>query len=119
MHFNTSHVSINLQGQAVFQPRLADFNTSHVSINPIRLLRSLRLRHFNTSHVSINRNRHRSGTRTCQISIHPMFLLISIKDIAMRAGMDNFNTSHVSINPGAVAEAYDRFTEFQYIPCFY
>ena len=34
MYFNTSHVSINLEGMTEDDAKAMDFNTSHVSINP-------------------------------------------------------------------------------------
>ena len=33
MYFNTSHVSINLEGMTEDDAKAMDFNTSHVSIN--------------------------------------------------------------------------------------
>ena len=75
------------------------FNTSHVSIN--RFSRSRQIWHcpdFNTSHVSINRRRRKYPLAHQWISIHLMFLLISIFR-SVRSRSPYFNTSHVSINP--------------------
>ena len=54
-HFNTSHVSINLDTEELMDTVVTDFNTSH---------------------VSINRNRASGEWNHLHISIHLMFLLI-------------------------------------------
>ena len=56
-----------------------NFNTSHVSINPFDEDRIAQKKaHFNTSHVSINRGRCWCSPKKIGISIHLMFLLISM-----------------------------------------
>ena len=78
-HFNTSHVSINPVVKVESDQRVAHFNTSHVSINQKRGGCWMRLaKNFNTSHVSINRNWIRKSRSRSIISIHLMFLLITV-----------------------------------------
>ena len=78
LHFNTSHVSINLLSAAFQICSKLNFNTSHVSINLwVTFLVVLLDSNFNTSHVSIN----------------PILVLNS------QMVQKYFNTSHVSINP--------------------
>ncbi len=52
--------------------------------------------HFNTSHVSINQSRNGFKGNKRTISIHPMFLLITLYD-----------------------KTGKKVIKFQYIPCFY
>ena len=74
------------------------FNTSHVSINHTELVVLLaKGEHFNTSHVSINRRITKLINELIYISIHLMFLLITLSCSSMVLFFD-FNTSHVSIN---------------------
>ena len=117
-HFNTSHVSINHCGS--FQvDDVSNFNTSHVSINLISSSTSVpSYEDFNTSHVSINpctvcMEHCRTG-----ISIHLMFLLITILSL-LHATRWNFNTSHVSINLLGTTMRATPAAVFQYISCFY
>ena len=100
-HFNTSHVSINPQRimSLTYSIRISihlmflligkhsgcidsgssNFNTSHVSINLACTSHMyLQMVHFNTSHVSINQEERTVCPAATCISIHLMFLLISV-----------------------------------------
>ena len=77
--FNTSHVSINQKLLTLSLKVHPHFNTSHVSINRGLMYGAADLlRNFNTSHVSINLCRLIAPCSACSISIHLMFLLISV-----------------------------------------
>ena len=117
--FNTSHVSINQIWIQMHNVWHQYFNTSHVSINLLSAAFQICSKlNFNTSHVSINRRLACSDGLCKPISIHLMFLLISLTIAAMYT--DNyFNTSHVSINQGINTDSNGTINVFQYISCFY
>ena len=111
LHFNTSHVSINLKPypwhhSTVFisihlmflliqrwelyrHSKGGYFNTSHVSINHTgSIATTCVVRDFNTSHVSINLIHILPFWNAYRISIHLMFLLIRISARNMAAAAD-------------------------------
>ena len=121
LHFNTSHVSINLKPypwhhSTVFisihlmflliqrwelyrHSKGGYFNTSHVSINHTgSIATTCVVRDFNTSHVSINLTLSCFAFFHAFISIHLMFLLIAGEVQPSPRSYPYFNTSHVSIN---------------------
>ena len=130
LHFNTSHVSINLKPypwhhSTVFisihlmflliqrwelyrHSKGGYFNTSHVSINHTgSIATTCVVRDFNTSHVSINLIHILPFWNAYRISIHLMFLLIKMSWKRTRSQW-NFNTSHVSINPRGTGRTLEK-----------
>ena len=81
-YFNTSHVSINQRNASSKSVMSCDFNTSHVSINRRGCSGfGAPQDDFNTSHVSINRADENACRMHSIISIHLMFLLISLRSV--------------------------------------
>ena len=80
LHFNTSHVSINL----IRESRMVGAHGISIHLmflligNGDGKLKSWDI-DFNTSHVSINQKAHKSRLSAFLISIHLMFLLIKLR----------------------------------------
>ena len=119
LHFNTSHVSINRPSFLLTAQHCSHFNTSHVSIN--RMLAALEEHmdaHFNTSHVSINRRVFCNRLLTGLISIHLMFLLISLSGLRWTCtGTISIHLMFLLIRSRSPSKK--NSIGFQYISCFY
>ena len=118
-NFNTSHVSINHGDFKTLSVLDGDFNTSHVSINQTGYSwQRIAKTYFNTSHVSINHYTASNTVIYARISIHLMFLLISLCSRFM------FMSIMISIHLMflliyTVHHSPLTVKSFQYISCFY
>ena len=119
VHFNTSHVNVNLMLFITSLASLSYFNTSHVNVNQrsmgykripkgisIHLMLMLILgfqlqqrphNYFNTSHVNVNQDGISPIFIYLSISIHLMLMLILCYKAVTRQ-LIHFNTSHVNVN---------------------
>ena len=98
LDFNTSHVNVNRHARLLSIICGSYFNTSHVNVNLHGNIGvTTATANFNTSHVNVNLEYPEKGAVDYRISIHLMLMLI-IKQMNIKADINDFNTSHVNVN---------------------